>query len=192
MRIFQPHIKEQETTVVKPGTLLISQAFWNKEEFQRSAVLVLEHNERGSTGIILNKLTSLTVNQVLPGLNINTSLSYGGPIDLDRIGFIHHSNQIINSVKITDNIYWGGNFYQLKTLLKSGELRVSKVKFFAGLMEWTSGELDYEIKNKYWWTNEISFHEIIKKDSIHLWSSKLIGRENLYGMLHEIPDPFLS
>ncbi|MEP7167984.1 MAG: YqgE/AlgH family protein [Bacteroidota bacterium] len=192
MRVYQSHVKVAETPQVKPGTILIAQGFWNRSELQRSVVLILEHDEYGSTGVILNKLTDLNVARVLSGFNINAPLFYGGPASSDRMGFLHREKNISLTVKITDDLYWGGNIYQLKYLMEAGELKPSEIKFYAGLVNWAPGELFYEICTRNWWLGEITFKELMSIDSFNLWTSKLIKQENLYGLLHAVPDPVLN
>src|ERR1041384_2882415 len=133
MRIYQPHIKIADTPEIKPGTVLISQGFWNNEEFQRSVILILEHNDDGSSGIILNKLSNLSVIQALPALPVSDPLFYGGPVNTSKIGFIHQCKNISGVIKIAENLFWGGNIYELKNLIESGELPSNEIKFYAGL-----------------------------------------------------------
>ncbi len=47
------------------GTLLISEPFMNDSYFKRSVVLLSEHDEKGSVGFILNKLTDIALNKAV-------------------------------------------------------------------------------------------------------------------------------
>jgi putative transcriptional regulator len=191
MRIYKPQTRVT-TSEIHPGTLLISQGFWNNEEFHRSIVLILEHGEEGSTGIILNKMSNMTVDMALPGFNVDQPLYYGGPVNTNKIGFIHQCKNISRALKITNELYWGGNIYQLKRLIEKGELDPAAVKYYAGFVDWMPGELIREINDKSWWIDEFSFDELIENKAVDLWSLKLIQQENLYGMLYRVPDPILN
>lgn len=192
MKVFQHIVKEQEVTCVKPGNVIISQAFWDDEDFNRSVILILQHNDRGTVGLILNRQSNVKVIDVLPDLDFNFDLFYGGSRGINKIGYLHDIEGLSHSIKISDGIYWGGNIYQLKHMITNEEIDPEHVKFFAGLVEWTPGELAEEIKNKQWWMDEFSIDELLYIENNALWAYKLINRENLYGLLFEVPDPCLN
>ena len=51
---------------MRPGTLLISQPFLGDPNFERSVVLLCrDEPEEGSFGLVLNRLTSLTLGDLL-------------------------------------------------------------------------------------------------------------------------------
>jgi putative transcriptional regulator len=192
MRIYQPNVNLLNTQDIKPGSVLIAQGFWNIDELKRSVVLVLEHNDQGTIGVLINKLSNLKVNEALPGFVVYDTLYYGGPVNTNNIVFLHQNKHIEDSVKIADDLFWGGNIYQVRNLLNNDELTSSDIKFYAGLIEWAPGELYNEVNNKYWWVDKFNFDDLTNIDANDLWSYKLIKKQNLYGLLNEIPDPSLS
>ncbi|MDO4704287.1 YqgE/AlgH family protein [Tannerella sp.] len=50
------------------GKILISEPFLQDAYFQRSVVLLVEHNQNGSMGFVVNKPTGLIVNDFFPEL----------------------------------------------------------------------------------------------------------------------------
>ena len=50
------------------GSILISEPFLQDAYFQRSVVLLVEHTDDGSMGLVLNKKTDLVVNTFFPEL----------------------------------------------------------------------------------------------------------------------------
>jgi putative transcriptional regulator len=192
MKVFQHIVKIKEPPLLKAGTIIISQEFWNDEEFQRSVVLILQHNKKGSIGIFLNKLSNLKVKDALPDLNIKDDLRYGGPSAINKVGFLHQMADLPNAVKISESVYWGGNINRLQRMLDRKELDEKKVKFFAGFTEWGAGELLREINDNKWWIDHFSMDELLSTEHHLLWSNKLIESGNLYGVLFEVPDPGLN
>ena len=76
--------------------------------FNRSVVLLAEHNSDGSVGFILNKPLSYTINDLLPEIEATFKIYNGGPVEQDNLYFIHNIPEIIpNSVEISNGIYWG-------------------------------------------------------------------------------------
>ena len=191
MKVFHPYVKVQETDI-KAGDVIISQTHWDNEEFNRTVILMLQHDERGSVGIILNRQSNLKVGDVIPDLSFSHDLYYGGPCGINKIGFIHSIKNLSQSIRISGGIYWGGNVYQLQHLLANDLADPGELRFFAGLVEWAPGELADEITNKHWWTDDLIMEELLYIENSSLWAYKLINRENLYGLLHEVPDPCLN
>ena len=55
MHLYKPNSKAACISMLKPGNVLVSQCFLDNELLDRSVILILEHDETGSTGVILNK-----------------------------------------------------------------------------------------------------------------------------------------
>lgn len=195
LRIMKIH-PQRSKTISKPaiqkGMVLISQEFWNMEELKRSVILVLEHDEEGTTGVILNKLSNLKLNQVIPNLQLDMPLYFGGPLQNNKIGFLHPVKSLPGVMKICKGIYWGGNVSELISLFKKEELNARDVRFFAGFAVWKPGELCNEIMNKKWWIDNFSFEQLSAHSDYDLWATLLVRRKNLYGLLHYVPDPVLN
>src|SRR4051812_45361366 len=83
------NIKIGKQPVIEPGHILISQGFWNDAIYNRSVILVLDNDEFGTTGIILNKVSNATMQEVFPDLKLKGNLHYGGPFHSNLVGFIH-------------------------------------------------------------------------------------------------------
>ena len=66
---------------IKPGSVLIAQKIFGNELLDRSVILILEHDETGSTGVILNK--SNFFSKSLSVLS-NRDIGYGGSYDPQR------------------------------------------------------------------------------------------------------------
>ena len=57
---------------LKKGNLLIAEpSILNDLEFNRSVILISEHNKNGTVGFILNKPTNHTINELLPEIDSN-------------------------------------------------------------------------------------------------------------------------
>ena len=102
-----------------PGNLLLAEPFLKDPNFKRTVVLLCEHNEDGAFGLVLNKKLEFKVDDVLPEFPIeNIDLYYGGPVGPDTLHFIHQYGDLIEgSLKRKDDIYWSGNFEQIKLML---------------------------------------------------------------------------
>ena len=100
--------------IIKPkkGKLLIAEpSLTGDVSFNRSVVLLAEHNKEGSVGFILNKPLEYHINDLVSEINIPFRVYNGGPVEQDNLYFIHKVPHLIdNSIEISDGIYWGGDF----------------------------------------------------------------------------------
>ena len=119
--------------------------------FNRSVVLIAEQNETGTIGFIINKKSDYSTIDLIPELNINFPIYNGGPVEKENLYFIHKIPSLIkNSIKIKDNLYWGGNFDLVIKLINDKKIKKNEIKFFLGYSGWEKEQLNNEIENKYW------------------------------------------
>ncbi|MDR2916448.1 MAG: YqgE/AlgH family protein [Tannerella sp.] len=162
------------------GKILISEPFLQDAYFQRSVVLLIEHNTNGSMGFVLNKKAGLWVNDFFDGLeNVPRIPIYlGGPVSSDHLYFIHSLGNIIpDSVQIDDNLYFDGDFESLNYYMMSGQPVDGKIKFFLGYSGWTESQLDGEISQDSWLVSKSSNRNIMLAEGESFWkhSVELIG-----------------
>lgn len=71
------------------GCLLIAEPFMGDTNFERSVVLVCEHNTQGTFGLVLNQPTDLTLSDVVEDITPDLPLFVGGPVQQNTLHFIH-------------------------------------------------------------------------------------------------------
>ncbi len=138
---------------IKPerGRLLISEPFLPDPNFERTVVLLCEHNEDGSFGFVLNKPSILKVSEVMEDLATLDSVVYvGGPVQQDTLHFIHRNATLENAVEIVTGIQWGGAFENLMLLLETHQIDQKDIRFFLGYSGWGPGQLDAELDQDSW------------------------------------------
>ena len=110
---------------LKKGSLLIAEpSIIGDLSFNRSVILLADHNEDGSVGFIMNKPLKFSLKDLVPEINSKFKVYNGGPVEQDNLYFIHNvPNLIPGSIEISNGIYWGGNFEVTKELLNSGLLK---------------------------------------------------------------------
>ncbi|MFA6923791.1 MAG: YqgE/AlgH family protein [Bacteroidales bacterium] len=163
------------------GRLLLSEPFLNDFFFKRSVILLAEHNEEGSYGLIINKPANVKIKEILPDFpEFDASVYIGGPVKTDSLFFIHTlGSQIANSELIVEGIYWGGNFDDLKKLISDNNILPTEIKFFIGYSGWTPKQLEKELKENSWVITDSDKTQIMKTDNSDLWNNvvKSMGKE---------------
>jgi len=158
------------------GSILISEPSLQDLYFQRSVVLLVEHNKKGSMGFVLNKKTDLQVNSFFTELKKMPVMPIylGGPVCPNRLFFIHSLGNIIpDTIKINDSLYFDGDFEALKQYILSGNPIEGKVKFFLGYSGWTEGQLGKEISSDSWVVTKPNNESIIPAEGDSYWKKSL-------------------
>ena len=179
------------------GSILISEPFLQDAYFQRSVVLLVEHNTQGSMGFVLNKKTDLIVNTFFPELEEYPEIPIylGGPVSANRLLFIHSLGDLIvpDSVKIKDRLYFDGDFEALKRYIQNGHSIEGKVKFFLGYSGWTEGQLGNEINKNSWVVSHAAKENVLLADGESFWKNSLEQLGSNYEAWTKYPkDPYLN
>jgi putative transcriptional regulator len=132
------------------GRLLISEPFLPDPNFERTVVLLCEHNEEGSFGFVINKPSILKLSEVMEDLQLDDVVFVGGPVQQDTLHFLHRNTAIENAVKIRDDIYWGGDFENLMTTLDTRTIKSTDIRFYLGYSGWGPGQLETELEDDSW------------------------------------------
>ena len=180
---------------IAPGKLLIADPFLKDLNFLRTVVLLCEHEEQGSFGFVLNKQVEQTLNELVSDMKgFSLPVYYGGPVQMNTIHFLHQYPDLIpESVKVSNDIYWGGNFETVTALIKNDSIDLNKIKFFIGYSGWGNGQLIDEIKEKSWLTLQANSSLVFKTAYDEIWKSSLKTMGGEYEMMINYPlDPQLN
>ena len=164
--------------MINKGDLLIAEPnVLSDINFNRSVILIVESNQNGSVGFILNKVLEYSTKQLLPDLKFNFPIYNGGPVQKENLYFIHNKpNLISESIKINNEIYWGGNFDSVLNLINNNKLKKNNIKFFLGYSGWDSFQLEDEINNSSWTiNNNYSGYKKLLKSCKNIWKKNLIN-----------------
>tara|TARA_R110002049_G_scaffold253409_2_gene428744 strand:- start:8 stop:568 length:561 start_codon:yes stop_codon:yes gene_type:complete len=160
----------------KKGNLLIAEpSLTGDVSFNRSIVLLAEHNTDGSVGFILNKPLEYTINDLVDDIKASFKVYNGGPVEQDNLYFIHKVPHLIEgSVEISNGIFWGGNFEKIVDLINNNRITKEDIRFFLGYSGWDSFQLDHELSSKSWIvSHNIYESDILLKSTTALWKEKM-------------------
>ena len=144
--------------------------------FTRAVILLADHNNEGSVGFILNKPLTHDLSTFVPEISQQFSVFEGGPVDQDRLYYIHNRKDCIpNSKPIATDLFWGGDFDVIKKMINDGQLSTTEIKFFLGYSGWSCDQIKEEVKRNTW----IVLDNDDKKDNLSasndatFWKSKM-------------------
>ncbi len=151
--------KESQDTVsgYLQQQMLIAMPAMADPNFVRSVTLLCQHSEAGAIGITINRLSSLTLGEILDQLHIpckDEALSAimvleGGPVSPDH-GFVLHSpaEGFESSVRINDDIMVTTS-RDVLTAIASGE-GPQQFLVALGYAGWGNGQLESELRQNAW------------------------------------------
>ena len=181
---------------IRPGILLVAPPLSNDLYFNKTVVLIVEHNENGSVGFVINRPTEFLADKVIASIsNFDSKIYFGGPVQVNTLHFIHSlGDKIPDTEKVTENIYWSGDFEKMYELINNGEVKENQVKFFLGYSGWAPGQLEKELDMNYWhMVPSEKYTNYIWGNSSQLWQ-KILTDLGLSKKLINIipPDPSLN
>jgi len=181
---------------LKKGQLLVAEpSIIGDISFNRSVILLAEHNKEGSVGFILNKPLKYTIKDLVPDIDANFKIYNGGPVEQDNLYFIHNVPELItNSIEISSGIFWGGDFELTRSLINEGKIKKDNVRFFLGYTGWDTMQLENEMETNSWIIAENLYqNKIIGKSTTDFWKEKILELGGDYIIWSNAPEnPLLN
>jgi putative transcriptional regulator len=177
------------------GRLLISEPFLPDPNFERTVVLLCEHNDDGSFGFVLNKPSVIKVNEVMEDFgNFESVVFVGGPVQQDTLHFIHRNVVIENAVEIVDAIHWGGDFESLISRYDTKQIDHKDIRFFLGYSGWGPGQLELELEQESWIVCDYVTNQLLfDTDPDQLWRKALDSMGGRFSVYSNYPvDPRMN
>jgi len=142
-----------EVADLAPGKFLVASRELRDTHFARTVILLLDYDEEGALGLIVNRRTPLRVASVFPGLGEldedQHSVFEGGPVDRrSLLMLVRMDGSREGSVPVFANVHVSASVELLESLLREG--RSDDFRVFSGYAGWAPGQLDREIELDTW------------------------------------------
>jgi putative transcriptional regulator len=179
-----------ESNTFLKGQLLLDSGQLRGSFFQRTVVLICQHDADGAFGLVLNRSTGSNVGDMivadLPDRLKDCPLYLGGPVQQSALSFLH-SDAFILDANVMPNLSLG---HTLDSLVEIGESfsPTQKIRMFAGYAGWSPGQLEEEMKRKAWLTHPASLDLVFDTDPAQLWQTILRKKGWQYKLLSQMPE----
>lgn len=164
---------------VRAGTLLLANVDLLEPTFRRSVVYVVEHNDSGTLGVVLNQPSEMAVYNVLPQwadlVAKPKSMFIGGPVKRDAalcLGILRvgaDPEGIVGVRHVAGRIV----MVDLDADPEPISTAVEGVRIFAGYAGWTIGQLDGEIERNDWMVLSALPSDVLVQPRVDLWARVL-------------------
>jgi putative transcriptional regulator len=163
----------------EPGTLLAASPDMLDPHFMHTVVLIAQHTEEGAYGLVLNRFTGITVDQVFPEHPLLADLTFpvfwGGPVSLDTLQFLHRAPEAVpGGLDLGGGLYLGGDFDALASLLASETDGAAKrVRLLLGYSGWGRKQLEDELALGSWMPAPLVADLAFEEDQEATWRKAL-------------------
>lgn len=176
------------------GRLLISEPFLPDPNFERTVVLLCEHNNDGSFGFVINKPSILKLNEIVEDIKFDEVAFVGGPVQQDTLHFLHRNLGLENAVHIRDKIHWGGDFENLVVQIDTARVKSADIRFYLGYSGWSPGQLENELQEDSWIVCDYVTDELLfDTEPSLIWRKALDNMGGRFSVYSKYPsDPRLN
>jgi putative transcriptional regulator len=151
--------------------------------FRRTVVLMVEHNEYGAFGVVLNRASDSSVEEVVPALATlapnGDMVRIGGPVAPDTAVALGRFQEPGESAGIVT-----GDLGVIDP--EDEECDVREMRIYAGHAGWGPGQLEEELERDAWIIEPASPEDPFREGD--LWSFLLARRGGEFVLLARMPD----
>lgn len=157
---------------IEAGTIIISTALLNGTEFEKVAIVITEHNEKGAIGYVFNQPFPRNFNELEEFKHsVPVPLYAGGPVQTDMLYFMHCRPDLVEGGDlVAADVYMNGDFKKAVQLLNNGTLSIHEVRLFIGYCGWDAGELEAEIEEGSWQVTNAPVDLVFATSVNDLWN----------------------
>jgi putative transcriptional regulator len=155
-----------------PG-ILIAVPQMDDPNFSRSVVLLIEHNESGAMGIVVNRPSDVPLQDIARehGMDVHDGAGnafIGGPVQRERGFLVHRRGEVGDSVKLEEDVFLSVSTDALRALLAGDPASYRLCLGYAG---WGAGQLEREMVAGGWLNSNISAKRLFDTPVEKIWEA---------------------
>ncbi|MEV7401113.1 YqgE/AlgH family protein [Streptomyces sp. NPDC091267] len=173
------------------GRLLVAAPALVDPNFDRAVVLLLDHDEEGSLGVVLNRPTPVGVRDILTswaGLTGEPDVVFqGGPVSLDSalgVAVIPGDEGPLGWRRV----YGAIGLVDLEAPPELLAAALGSLRIFAGYAGWGPGQLEAELSEGAWYVVESEPGDVSSPHPESLWRAVLRRQRSELAMIATYPD----
>ena len=174
------------------GSLLIANPVLPDPNFSRTVILLCDHDEQGSFGLVINQSTQLKAPDLFLNINIlksyNEKIYLGGPVSQSMVFFLCRSPSAAGKLdEICSGVYLGSNLETLESLYSSLENPEQDIRFYIGYSGWSGGQLAEEMEQNSWLVQRANEQFIFLDSENLIWPKAVNSLGKKYQYLTKAP-----
>lgn len=184
------------------GSLLVASPTLGDDNFDRTVVYVVEHDESGALGVVLNRPSRVDVGSILPDWHLYSSqppvVFHGGPVGRDNALALA---SLLPGAPATDageplgfrRVHGRVGLIDLDAPPEVVAAEVASMRVFAGYAGWEAHQLEEEIAEGAWFVVEAVTDDPFQLDPSQLWREVLRRQRGELALVATFPeDPTMN
>lgn len=156
---------------LEKGIFIIASKKLDNTSLEKTVIYLIQHSDKGSTGIIINRPTNVTINDAFPDTGASAAcngiLHFGGLLHTSFLFMLTKTGFTNGLFEVKDGIYFGtGEAIKIRLQAKK---TIDKTKTYAGFMSWGPDQLEEELKHNTWIMTPANTKSIFSKNTANLW-----------------------
>jgi len=139
---------------IEAGTFLVASRGMADPRFRETVILLLEHDDGGTLGLVVNRITGVTLGEALPDWadldGRRHFLFLGGPVEMTSLSYLHSAGPGGEIDRwVFDGVSGGFEVGTLRRLLEE-DIPVERLRVYVGYAGWGPGQLMSEMARDDW------------------------------------------
>ncbi|HIO66244.1 MAG TPA: YqgE/AlgH family protein [Planctomycetes bacterium] len=181
---------------IEAGDLLIATPMLRDPNFHRTVILICDHDQEGSFGLVINRPTQIPVDRVLEEMDAegtsNSCVQFGGPVESDKVfALCHGHGHSQQDREVGSGIFLPEDLHRSIERIRSGSESVDHYLFFLGYSGWGAGQLEQEVREQSWVLSKRARAGLLQTPADQMWAEALRemgGQQTLWSWMPPDPD----
>lgn len=166
------------------GKFLIAGRNLRDPNFFKSVVLILEHNESGTLGLVVNRPTTVNVAEALHAPSKSELVSdqfifVGGPVSPTALFILHNSRQLDpDAASVVPGVFLGSQKQVFEEVIAhvaagkdAGKPKKLAFRVLCGCAGWGPGQLDGELARADWLIHPATESDVFLQEPHAMWDT---------------------
>lgn len=175
------------------GVFLVASRVMPDPRFAQTVILLLEHDETGTLGVIINHGSDVALTEAVPDLRgmstVEHHLYFGGPVATDTLLLLASSDTPLADARpVQRPLYWSVNRSVLEKLLQDHK-PADQMRAYLGSAGWAPLQLEAEIAQGGWHLMRADPSVVFARDPRGLWDLFMEARRAILVRVAPKPIP---
>jgi putative transcriptional regulator len=177
------------------GVFLVASPLLRDPNFVRTVVLLCDHGEGGTWGLVVNRRTALTFGELLEDLPFPASAQgpvfWGGPVEPSRMQVLHRLRRgLPDELEVVPNLRLGLDADMFRKLAGEPRAPGEAMHAYVGHAGWGPGQLEAELETGSWFLCTAEDSVVFDTPADAMWEAVLRALGPKYARLVGVPlDP---
>jgi len=176
------------------GQFLVASPALLDPNFTRTVILIVEHNDEGAMGIVLNRPSMAAVAEAVPPLEDlvgdDEPVFVGGPVEPAAVVVLAEFEDTDAAAAL---VFGDLGFLRADADPSVLESAARRFRVFAGYSGWGAAQLEAELAEPSWIVAPPELEDVFTDDPEHLWNAVLRRKGGQFALIATMPpDPSLN